>query len=306
MPTLLDYRRRIRSIRNTQKITRAMKFVAAAQLRRAQARVFAARPYAAGILRVLRSAVSRLEAPVHPLLAARPENRLLALIISSDKGLCGGFNANVVRRATEFLKVHRQQSPEVMPVGKKSRDAMRKQPFTIVGEFLNISRGQEFEHARQIAARVSELYEREKVDAVYAIYNEFKSVLVQRMTVEKLLPIAREVFAEPAETPPKRQPAAAEGSAPPPRAAPVAVDYLYEQPPRVLFDRLLPRYLETELHRVLLESAAAEQAARMTAMDSATTNAGELIDQLTLEMNKVRQATITREIIEVVSGAAAL
>jgi F-type H+-transporting ATPase subunit gamma len=297
MPTLLDYRRRIRSVRNTQKITRAMKFVAAAQLRRAQARVFAARPYAAGILRVLRSAVARVEEPLHPLLAVRPENRLLVLVVSSDKGLCGAFNANIVRRAAEFLEAHRRQSPEIMPVGRKSRDAMRKQPFEIAAEFLNVSRRVQFEHAKQIAGRVSELYQSERVDAVYAIYNEFKNVLVQRLTVQKLLPIAPEVLGETAGKPPV---AALH------RTVQGAVDYLYEQPPREIFARLLPRYLETELYRVLLESAAAEQAARMTAMDAATTNAGEMIDQLTLKMNKVRQATITREIIEVVSGAATL
>jgi F-type H+-transporting ATPase subunit gamma len=297
MPTLLDYRRRIRSVRNTQQITRAMKFVAAAQLRRAQARVFAARPYAAGILRVLRSAVGRVEEPLHPMLAARPENHLLVLVVSGDKGLCGAFNTNVIRRANDFFAHHRQQHLELMPVGKKSRDALRKQPFEIVAEFLDISRRVEFAEAKRIAARIAELYADEKIDAVYAIYNEFKTVLIQSLIVEKLLPIAPEVLEEAKEAAAGRRSAQAEAA---------AVDYLYEQPPREIFERLLPRYLETEIYRVLLESAAAEQAARMTAMDSATNNAGELIDQLTLEMNKVRQATITREIIEVVSGAAGL
>jgi F-type H+-transporting ATPase subunit gamma len=297
MPTLLDYRRRIRSVKNTQQITRAMKFVAAAQLRRSQARVFAARPYAAGILRVLRSAVARLEEPLHPLLAVRPENRLLVLVVSSDKGLCGAFNTNVIRRAAHFLAAHRQQHLELMPVGKKSRDAMRKQPFEIVAEFLDVSRRVEFAQAKQIAARVAELYAGEQVDAVYVVYNEFKSVLAQRLVVEKLLPIAPEVLEETKESAAGRRSASVEAA---------AVDYLYEQPPGEIFERLVPRYLETESFRVLLESAAAEQAARMTAMDSATNNAAEMIDQLTLEMNKVRQATITREIIEVVSGAAAL
>jgi F-type H+-transporting ATPase subunit gamma len=285
MPTLIDFRRRIRSVKNTQQITRAMKFVAAAKLRRAQENVFAARPYAKEMIRVLRSAISRMEEPQHPLLARRPEERVLVLVLTGDKGLCGAFNTNVLRRAVEFLRERAQQKLEVIPVGKKGRDALRKRSFRFLAEYLNVSMRVEFAHAREIAGKAMERYTAGEVDAVYAIYNEFKSVLVQRLVVEKLLPVDPEAIQA--------------GEAP---AQPV--DYLYEQPREEILGRLLPRYVETQVFRVLLESSAAEHAARMTAMDSATNNAAELIESLTLHMNKVRQAAITKEIIEVVSGAA--
>jgi F-type H+-transporting ATPase subunit gamma len=295
MPTLLDFRRRIRSVKNTQQLTRAMKFVAAAKLRRAQERVFAARPYAAEILRVLRSAVARIEEPVHPLLLRRPEKRLLVLVVSGDKSLCGAFNTNVLRRAFQFLRERRELSLAVLPIGKKSVDALRKRQFHFAAEYVNVSLRVEFRQAKQIAERVAELYTTGEADAVYAIYNEFKNVLVQRLVVESLLPIAPDRFG------------LGEGAASAPAAGDISawtVDYIYEQPPEDVFRRLVPRYLEAEVFRVLLESAAAEQAARMTAMDAATNNAADLIDQLTLQMNKIRQAAITKEIIEVVSGAA--
>jgi F-type H+-transporting ATPase subunit gamma len=285
MPTLIDFRRRIRSVKNTQQITRAMKFVAAAKLRRAQEAVFAARPYARAMRRALSSAVARMELPQHPLLARREEKRILAVVCSGDKGLCGAFNTNVIRRAIEFLRERGAATPvDVIAVGKKCRDALRKRRTPPVAEFLNVTSKLEFSLGRQVAGGVIERYTRGEVDAVYAIYNEFKSVLIQRLVVEKILPIDRHVFDAP-ET---------------------QVDYIYEQPPAEILDKLLPRYVEAQVFRVMLESAAAFNAAQMTAMDAATKNAGELIESVTLHMNKVRQAGITREIIEVVSGAAAL
>lgn len=306
MPTLVDFRRRIRSVKNTQQITRAMKFVAAAKLRRAQENVFAARPYARQILSLLRSAVARIEPPTHPLLVRRPEERVLVLVLSGDKGLCGAFNTNVIRKATEFLRERVQQKLGVIPIGKKGRDALRKRKFNLIAGYINVFPRLESAQVRSIAGKVVELYSAAEVDAVYAIYNEFKSVLAQRLTVEKLLPIDPELF-QPGEK--GKAPAEAIGRGAPSVSAHLPgegteVDYIYEQAPAEIFNRLLPQYVETQVHRVLLESAAAEHAARMTAMDSATNNATELIDQLTLHMNKVRQAGITKEIIEVVSGAA--
>ncbi len=284
MATLIDFRRRIRSVKNTQQITRAMKFVAAARLRRAQERVMASRPYAREILNVLRSARSRMEQVTHPLLQARPEERLLVVVLSGDKGLCGAFNTNVLRKAGEFLRERAAQPMQLVAVGKKGRDAMRKRKFEIAAEFLNVSLRVEFRHAQEIAARTVAAYSSGEVDAVYLIYNEFKNVMTQKLVVEKLLPIEPAVFD--------------------PAAGVNPVDYIYEQPAAEIFDRMVPRYVEGEVFRVLLESSAAEHSARMTAMDSATNNAADLIDSITLHMNKVRQAAITKEIIEVVSGAA--
>src|SRR5713226_4929059 len=281
MATLIDFRRRIRSVKNTQQITRAMKFVSAARLRRAQERVLASRPYAREILSVLRSARSRMEEVTHPLLKVRPEERLLVIILSGDKGLCGAFNANVLRKAVEFLREHHAQPMQLVAVGKKSRDALRKRKLEIAAEFLNVSLRVEFRHAKEIAARAVAGYSAGEVDAVYLIYNEFKNVMTQKLVVSKLLPV---------------EPATFDSGANP-------VDYIYEQPAAEIFDRMVPRYVEGEVFRALLESAAAEHSARMTAMDSATNNAGDLIESITMHMNKVRQAAITKEIIEVVSGA---
>ena len=282
MATLIDFRRRIRSVKNTQQITRAMKFVSAARLRRAQERVLASRPYAREILSVLRSARSRMEEVTHPLLKVRPEERLLVIILSGDKGLCGAFNANVLRKAVEFLREHHAQPMQLVAVGKKSRDALRKRKLEIAAEFLNVSLRVEFRHAKEIAARAVAGYSAGEVDAVYLIYNEFKNVMTQKLVVSKLLPV---------------EPATFDSGANP-------VDYIYEQPAAEIFDRMVPRYVEGEVFRALLESAAAEHSARMTAMDSATNNAGDLIESITMHMNKVRQAAITKEIIEVVSAAA--
>jgi len=305
MPTLIDYRRRIRSVKSTQQITRAMKFVAAAKLRRAQEGVFAARPYAHEILRVLRSAAARVEEPVHPLLARREEKTILALVLTSDRSLCGAFNSNVIRHTMEFFRAHSAQKVEIIAIGRKGRDTLRRRGYKFVGEYLDVSARVDYSKAKEVAAKVSEMYASEQVDAVYAIYNEFKSVLVQKLRAEKLLPIDPAIVREsetaeelvdvrPKERPPKT------GL----EEAPSLVDYIYEQPIAELFAGLVPRYLESETLRILLESAAAEHAARMTAMDSATRNAKELIERLTLEMNKIRQAGITKELIEIVSGAA--
>jgi F-type H+-transporting ATPase subunit gamma len=303
MPTQLDLKRRIRSVKNTQQITRAMKFVAAARLRRAQEKAFAARPYARALARVVHSAVVRAPEVGHPLLLHRPENRVLLLVVSGERGLAGAFNANVIRRTVEFMRGRSQQTLEVMALGRKSRDALRKQPWKIVAEYVDITTRAEPARAAEIAQRVTALYEADEVDAVYIIFNEFKSVIAQNLVIEKLLPIEPEAAAAGAELPKDE---AVGGHSPagenPEGGAPV--EYLYEQPPAEIFGRLLPRYVEVQIFRALAESAASEHAARMTAMDSATNNAGELIDKLTLYMNKVRQAAITKEIIEVVSGAA--
>lgn len=291
MPTLIDFRRRIRSVKNTQQITRAMKFVAAAKLRRAQENMMAARPYTRQMTSLLASAMSRLENPEHPLLAKRPEERVLALVFTGDKGLCGAFNTNVLRRANEFVKEYADRKLSVIAVGKKGRDSLRKRKVEFAGEYVGIFARVKFENAKQISKQVIEQYAAGGVDAVYIIFNEFKSVLTQRLVVHKVLPIdAREIAGA------KPEPHEIGGT---------HVDYIYEEPAAEMLGKLLPRYVETQIYRAILETNAAFNAAQMTAMDSATKNAAELIDRLTLHMNKVRQAAITKEIIEVVSGAAA-
>jgi F-type H+-transporting ATPase subunit gamma len=307
MPTLLDYRRRIRSVKSTQQITRAMKFVAAAKLRRAQEGVFAARPYAHEIVRVLRSAAARMELTVHPLLERRPEEKILIVVLTGDRSLCGAFNTNVLRRATAFARENSPKKIQGIAVGKKGRDTLSKRGWKLAAEYLGVSSQVDYSKAKEISAKIAELYANHEVDAVYAVYNEFKNVLVQRLRVAKLLPLDPGVLGSQAE-----EIATESGTAPgellPRELAPsgqgLLVDYIYEEPVNDIFDHLVPRYLESEVFRILLESAAAEHAARMTAMDSATRNASELIDRLTLEMNKARQASITKELIEIVSGAA--
>lgn len=286
MATLLDFRRRIRSVKNTQQITRAMKFVAAARLRRAQERALAARPYARQIARVLRSAMARLENPQHPLLAARPMENVLVVVLTGERGLCGAFNTNVLRKAVELFRANKGKKLIGLPVGKKGRDFLRKQGMEFAGEYVNVLARVEFGTAREISRIITSAYASGEVDAVYAVFSEFKSVMAPNLAVERLLPIESIAGEE----------SASAGSA--------QVDYIYEQPAEALLDRLLPRYVETQVLRAMLESSAAEHAARMTAMESATKNAGEVIEALTLHMNKVRQAAITREIIEIVSGAA--
>ena len=288
MPSLIDMRRRIRTVRNTQQITKAMKMISAARLRRAQDRVFNARPYATLLREVIESLAARIESPAHPLLARRPPERLLAVVLSGDRGLCGAFNTNIVRATERFLAEHKKEQVELVAVGRKARDYYRRRGRPIRREFVQIFSRLDFTHAREIASDVIASYEEAKTDGVFLIYNEFRSILSQRVVVEQLLPLR-------------------EFQPPPGRAAAfLKVDYLYEEPPREIYAGLLPKYVESLIFRALLESAAAEHAARMTAMDSATSNAGEMIDHLTLTMNRIRQAAITKEIIEVVSGAAAL
>jgi F-type H+-transporting ATPase subunit gamma len=292
MPTLLDFRRRIRSVKNTQQITRAMKFIAAARLRRAQEKAVSLRPYAAGIREILRSAMSRIENPEQfPMLAHRPEEKILVLVTSGERGLAGAFNANVLRQAFDFLREKSDKSVEVITIAKKGRDAFRKRSWKVVGEYVDVTSKADLGKAREIAAEVMKIYESGGADSVYLIYNEFKNVMMQTLRVEKLLPLEREALDK------------HEKGAPPESVSP-QVDYIYEQPAADIFNKLVPRYVEMQIFRMLAESSAAEHAARMTAMESATSNASDVIDALTLHMNKVRQAAITREIIEVVSGAA--
>jgi F-type H+-transporting ATPase subunit gamma len=287
MPTLLDFRRRIRSVKNTQQITRAMKFVAAARLRRAQEAALAARPYAKELVRVLRSTMARIESPEHPLLAKRSEERILVLVLAGERGLAGAFNTNILKKAAEFYRSKAGKKITVIPIGKKGRDALRRAGFTFAGEYVNVLSKVDFGIAREISKLVTDLYVEEKVDAVYMVFSEFKNVISADLTVEKLLPVEKISAGEETEA----------------EAASSQIDYIYEQPEQQLLARLLPRYVETQVLRSMLESCAAEHAARMTAMEAATKNAGEVIEGLTLHMNKVRQAAITKEIIEIVSGA---
>jgi F-type H+-transporting ATPase subunit gamma len=284
MPSLLDIRRRIRSVKNTQQLTKAMKTVSAAKLRRAQERVFSARPYAEQLKRVLGNLTVRLENITHPLLEVRPEERILYVVVTADRGLCGAFNTNILRSATAFLREHVDRSVSLATAGRKGRDFFRRRGINIRAEFVNIFSKLDYGNARDIAESIVQAYSAGEVDAVYIIYNEFKSVIQQRVVTEKLLPVSR---IEVKESEPQ-------------------LDYIFEEPPQEIFNRLLPRYVEVQIYRALLESAAAEHGARMASMDTASRNAGDMIDMLTLNMNRIRQAAITREIIEVVSGAGAL
>jgi F-type H+-transporting ATPase subunit gamma len=287
MATLLDFRRRIRSVKNTQQITRAMKFVSAARLRRAQEAALAARPYAHELVRLLRSIMGRVESPEHKLLAKRPEERVLTIVLAGERGLAGAFNTNILKDATKFFRSKKDKKLAVIPVGKKARDGLRKAGMQFAAEYINVLARVDAGIAREIAKVVTDLYAEEKVDGVYIIFSEFKSVLAPNLVTEKLLPIEK-----------------LEGEEDRGKEAEAQVDYIYEQPANVILGRLLPRYIETQILRAMLESSAAEHAARMTAMEAATKNAGEVIEDLTLHMNKVRQAAITKEIIEIVSGAA--
>jgi F-type H+-transporting ATPase subunit gamma len=284
MPSLLDIRRRIRSVKNTQQLTKAMKTVSAAKLRRAQERVVSARPYAGQLRNVLSSLAARLENIAHPLLDVRPEERILFVIVSADRGLCGAFNTNILRASQQFLREHSGSEVRLFTVGRKGRDFYRRRSAPIASEYVNFFTRLDFSHAKDIADQIIKAYTEKEVDAVYLLYNEFKSVIQQRVAIEKLLPFTHSE-ANPSEG---------------------RIDYIYEQPPQEIFNRLLPRYVEVQLFRALLESAASEHGSRMAAMDTASRNAGEMIDSLTLNMNRIRQAAITREIIEVVSGAGAL
>jgi F-type H+-transporting ATPase subunit gamma len=295
MATLLDFRRRIRSVKNTQQITRAMKFVAAARLRRAQESALAARPYAVELARMLRSIMSRIDEPQHPLLAKREEKNVLVIVLSGERGLAGAFNSNILRKANDFIRKLSGKRVVTIPVGKKGRDSLRKAGFQFAAEYINVLAKVEFSVAREISALVTELYMKEEIDAVYIVFSEFKSVMTANLVVQKLLPVE--------EIKENEDKAAANTKDGDKKQDETPIDYIYEQPEEQLLGKLLPRYIETQVLRSMLESSAAEYAARMVAMDSATKNAGDVIEALTLHMNKVRQAAITKEIIEIVSGA---
>jgi F-type H+-transporting ATPase subunit gamma len=286
MPSLLDIRRRIRSVKNTQQLTKAMKTVSAAKLRRAQERVMSARPYADQLRNVLANLAGRVENISHPLLEVRPEERTLVVIVTADRGLCGAFNTNLIRATQTFLREKGSKAGTTLfPVGRKGRDFFRRREVPITSDYVNFFNKLDYGNARDIAKTITELYTEAKIDAVYIVYNEFKSAIQQRVSMEKLLPLGRADLGNVQATP---------------------AEYIFEQPPQQVFDRLLPRYVEIQVYRALLESAASEHGARMAAMDTASRNAGDMIESLTLNMNRVRQAAITREIIEVVSGAGAL
>ena len=342
MANILDIRRRIRSVVNTRQITKAMKTVSAAKLRRAQEGALAARPYSQMLTNVLKSLVSRADIydpvtglPRHPLLAERPENNILLIVVTGDKGLAGAFNTNILKMVLKFIQSKPDQNIDVECIGRKGRDFMRRRyPLAperasadrvqIVGEYVGVLGKVEHNFAATLSESVIARYTRGEIDSVYILFNEFKSVIAQRLIAERLLPI-REIgvvdvsMAEeaPAEERKKRIEAAksagvgvrpVDTSAVDEAAARFAtspIDYIYEQRPEQLFQGILPKYIGIQIFHALLESVAAEHAARMTAMDAATINASDMIDSLTLIMNRARQAKITKEIIEIVSGAAA-
>jgi F-type H+-transporting ATPase subunit gamma len=285
MPSLIDIRRRIRSVKNTQQITKAMKMVAAARLRKAQDRILAARPYA-GLLEqmlanVAAAAGSDDRAATLPLLARRPEKRIQIVLLTADRGLAGAFNSNLIRATQKFVADRVEAAFCMECVGRKGRDFFRRREFNLTGEHIGVFNKALASDAKTIGEAVSRRYANAEVDAVYLVYNEFKNVVSQKITVKQILPVTLPENAQP-------------------------IDYIYEEPPVQLLNDLLPKYVENAIYTAILESATSEHAARMTAMDSATSNASEVIDKLTLYMNRVRQASITKEIIEVVSGAAAL
>jgi F-type H+-transporting ATPase subunit gamma len=286
MPSLIDLRRRIRAVKSTQQITKAMKMIAASRLRKSQERILNARPYANETRRLLNDLASRSDPSAHPLLAVRPERNTLVFVLTADKGLCGSFNTNIIKAAGTFILADPDRHVRLGLIGRKGRDFFMRRGLDVCYERVNIFQRLSFDDAKEIADEAADQFTTEKVDAVYLVYNEFKSVLQQRVVVEQVLPIPR-------------------GSLEHVEAA-SRVDYIYEPNAAELFDHILPQYVRIEVWRALLESAAAENAARMTAMDSASSNAQDMIEGLTLYMNKVRQAAITREIIEVVSGAQAL
>jgi F-type H+-transporting ATPase subunit gamma len=356
MANVLDLRRRIRSVKNTRQITKAMKMVAAARLRRAQERALAARPYAQMITSVLESLTRRIEIfdPEtgnlrHPLFITRPEKRVLLVVVSGDKGFAGAFNANILKIAYQFIGGNTDKQIDVEAVGRKGRDQMRrrfpaavyretadaegrsqkvrerKAPVEVTGDHPGMLEKLETHRVYELAQDIIARYVREEIDSVYIVYNEFKSVISQRLVVEQLLPLLKigsprvAGVAEPTLEERERAAEAARSAGIELEAADkreaeeearkfgtAEVDYIYEQPAEDLFSGLIPQYVFAMLYHAMAESVAAEQAARMTAMDSATNNASEMIDSLTLTMNRVRQAAITKEIIEIVSGAAAL
>jgi F-type H+-transporting ATPase subunit gamma len=290
MASLLDMRRRIKSVKNTQQITKAMKMVAAAKLKRAQDRVTASRPYAHKMSDVLGGLSARVADEFsHPLLDERGDEKYLVVLISADKGLAGAFNANIIKATQAFLNENHGKASEMIAVGRKGRDFFKRRDVHLIDEYIGLTGSGQVNHADavEIANKLIKTFtEDTTIDKVFIVFTEFRTVLSQKPVIEQLLPI------------PRRQD---DGS-----ASGVQAEYIYEQPASEIFGRLLPKQVETQIYRGMLESVASEQGSRMTAMDSASKNAGELIDTLTLNMNRIRQAAITKEIIEVVSGAAAL
>jgi len=290
MPSLIDMRRRIRAVKNTQQITKAMKMVAASKLRRAQEKVVATRPYAREARRVLASIASRVDHTSHPLLTRRPgaaTGATMVIVISADRGLCGSFNTNIIKAAGAFLRENAGRPVSFGLVGRKGRDMLGRRGLPVRFEHVNLPKNIVFAEAEAVAAPAIQDFIDGKVDSVYVIYNEFKSVMQQKLVVEQLLPLAP---IEEVES----------------KTAGAEIDYLYEPSAQRIFDQLLARLVEAQILRALLESNAAFYAAQMTAMDAATRNSADMLESLTLTMNKIRQAAITREIIEVVSGAQAL
>ena len=296
MPSLIDIRRRVRAVKSTQQITKAMKMVAASRLRRAQERITSARPFALEARRVISSLASRVDTSAHPLLDERKTPRAggkaLLIIVTADRGLCGSFNTNVIKAASTFVVENASRQVALGLVGRRGRDYFARRGFEVAIEQVNLFAALKFDHAKEIADAAIEAFTSGQVDSVHIVYNEFKSVMTQKVVVDRLLPIPRMEIESAAPE------AGAGGGA--------TIDYLYEPSAEELFNRILPRHVEVQVFRALLESNAAFYAAQMTAMDAATRNSGEMIESLTLYMNKVRQAAITREIIEVVSGAQAL
>jgi len=286
MPNLKEIKRRIQSVKNTQQITKAMKLVAASKLRKAQNAILEARPYAIKLMDVLNHLAARCNSDLHPLLDERDGHRHLMLIITSDKGLCGGFNSNIIRKTAQYLKDNQQSENSLIIAGKKGNDIFRNRPVTIIEEIIDWTKDFDYLKAQAIGKNLAALFSQNKVDKVFMVYNEFKSVMQQEIVVEQLLPIVPENLAH------------KEGT--------IVVDYIYEPDEEAILDALLKRYMTVEVYRAFLESSASEHGARMTAMDSATRNAGEMIGELTLTYNKARQAYITKELIEIVNGAEAL
>ena len=362
MANVLDLRRRIRSVKNTRQITKAMKMVSAAKLRRAQDRAITSRPYSAMLASVLESLKRRIDIydpqtgdARHPLLRTREERRVLVVVVSGDKGFAGAFNTNIFKAAAQFLSHNQKKQIDIEAIGRKGRDLFRRRypaakfleqgadehgavarperkranGVEVIGDHPGLLEKLTFDAVRDVGEEIVARYSHEEIDAVYLVYNEFKSVIAQRVVVEKILPIVefgKHEIAEAQEMSAEERARAGEAaltagvSVQPGEAeadikefedeakkfGTADVDYIYEQPPREIFDAILPRYVTSQLYHAMLESVAAEHAARMTAMDSATNNATEMIDSLTLTMNRVRQAAITKEIIEIVSGAAAI
>ena len=295
MASLREYRKKIKSVRSTQQITKDMKMVAAARLRKAQSRILAARPFAWKMRDLLADLAGRevslnaadpgeqLSLP-HPLLRSLQTNKIAILLVTADKGLCGSFNTNLLKKAAETLKQNEGKELKLFVVGKKGRDFFKRLGYPVVAEYVQIFNQLSYTHAEIVGKDLIDIFLKEEISEVLMIYNEFKSVIQQKLTVERLLPIARpEKFSESHKA-----------------------DFIYEPPKEMLLEVLLPRYIKSQIFRVLLESYAAELGARMAAMDSATKNAKELIESLTLRLNRTRQAMITREIAELVGGAEAL